>query len=173
MNNLAFVTNQIISDTASDKLQKLDTEIIKKWHFGLMNGIRDDAGSYSTHMRIIPDTKITLTAPEDIPEEMEYWTNKYAEVRSITDISYAHEHFELIHPFGDGNGRVGRLIMTHQFIQLGLLPPLIDASNKAFYYVALEKAQTSGDILPLVYFLIRGVEWMKEKLGVDEKRLKQ
>lgn len=166
MNNLAFLTKQILIDTQEKKIERLNSDIIKQWHFGLMNGIRDDAGKYSTKMRIIPDTKITLTAPEDIPEEVEYWVGKYSDVRSIYDIAYAHEHFELIHPFGDGNGRVGRLIMAHQFLKLGLLPPMIDGHNKALYYAALEKAQVEGNIIPLVYFLTEAVERMKEQLHV-------
>ena len=168
MNNLAFLTKQILIDTQEKKIENLNSEIIKKWHFGLMNGIRDDAGKYSTKMRIIPDTKITLTVPEDIPEEVEYWIGKYSDVRNIYDIAYAHEHFELIHPFGDGNGRVGRLIMAHQFLKLGFLPPMIDGHNKAFYYAALEKAQVDGNIIPLVYFLTEAVERMKEKLHIKQ-----
>ena len=168
MNNLAFLTKQILIDTQEKKVDSLSSDIIKKWHFGLMNGIRDDAGKYSTKMRIIPDTKITLTAPEDIPEEVEYWVKKYSDVKSIYDIAYAHEHFELIHPFGDGNGRVGRLIMAHQFLKLGLLPPMIDGQNKALYYATLEKAQVEGNIIPLVYFLTEAVERMKEQLHIEQ-----
>ena len=166
MNNLAFLTKQILMDTQEERITSLDSKLIKKWHFGLMSGIRDDAGRYSTKMRIIPDTKITLTRPEDIPEEVEYWVSKYAEVKSIYDIAHAHEHFELIHPFGDGNGRVGRLIMVHQFLTLGLLPPMIDGHNKALYYATLEKAQIEGNIIPLVYFLTEAVERMKGQLGI-------
>ncbi len=168
MNNLAFLTKQILIDTQEKKIERLNSDIIKQWHFGLMNGIRDDAGKYSTKMRIIPDTKITLTAPEDIAEEIEYWVGKYSDVKSIYDIAYAHEHFELIHPFGDGNGRVGRLIMAHQFLKLGLLPPMIDGYNKALYYAALEKAQVEGNIIPLVYFLTEAVERMKEQLHIKQ-----
>ena len=168
MSNLAFLTKQILVDTKEERITSLDSELIKKWHFGLMTGIRDDAGRYSTKMRIIPDTKITLTRPEDIPEEVEYWVGKYSEVKSIYDIAYGHEHFELIHPFGDGNGRIGRLIMAHQFLKLGLLPPMIDGHNKALYYATLEKAQVDGNIIPLVYFLTEAVERMKEQLGIEQ-----
>lgn len=166
MNNLAFLTKQILVDTKEGRITSIESDLIKKWHFGLMAGIRDDAGRYSTKMHIIPDTKITLTQPEDIPEEVEYWVGKYAEVKSIYDIAHAHEHFELIHPFGDGNGRVGRLIMAHQFLKLGLLPPMIDGHNKALYYATLEKAQIDGNIIPLVYFLTEAVERMKAQLGI-------
>ena len=167
MNNLAFLTKQILIDTQEKRIGYIDSTIIKKWHFGLMNGIRDDAGQYSAKMRIIPDTKITLTAAEDIPEEIEYWVSKYKEVNTIYDIAHAHEHFELIHPFGDGNGRVGRLIMAHQFVKNDIIPPLIDSHNKALYYTTLEQAQTEGNIIPLVYFLTEAVERMKEKLGYE------
>ncbi len=168
MNNLAFLTKQILIDTQEKRIEFMDSDIIKKWHLGLMTGIRDDAGRYSTKIRIIPDTRITLTAPEDISEEVEYWVSKYKEVKTIYDIAHAHEHFELIHPFGDGNGRVGRLIMAHQFIKNGMLPPMIDGHNKALYYATLEQAQTEGNIIPLVYFLTEAIERMKEQLGIEK-----
>ena len=168
MNNLAFLTKQILIDTQEERIEFMDSGIIKKWHLGLMTGIRDDAGRYSARVRIIPDTRITLTAPEDIPEEVEYWVSKYREVKTIYDIAHAHEHFELIHPFGDGNGRVGRLIMAHQFIKNGMLPPMIDGHNKALYYTTLEQAQTEGNIIPLVYFLTEAIERMKGQLGIEE-----
>ena len=167
MSNLAFLTNQMMTDTIEGYIETIDSRLIKKWHFGLMSGIRSDAGHYSTKMRIIPDTHIALTLPEDIPEEIEYWVSRYTDVNTIFDIASAHEHFELIHPFGDGNGRIGRLIMAQQFISNGMLPPLIDGQNKALYYITLEEAQTKGNILPLVYFLIEAVDRMKEKLGIE------
>jgi Fic family protein len=166
MNNLAVLTKQILIDAQEDKIQSIDSETIKRWHNILMLGIRDDAGVYSTKIRIIPDLKITLTAPEDIPDEMEYWVKKYNNVKTIEEIAHAHEHFELIHPFGDGNGRIGRLILASQFIKNGMLPPLIDRYNKALYYVALEQAQVTGNIVPLVYFFCDAIERMKEKLGI-------
>lgn len=168
MNNLAFLTKQILIDTQEKRIEFMDSDIIKKWHLGLMTGIRDDAGRYSIKMRIIPDTRITLAAPEDIPEEVEYWVSKYKEVKTIYDIAHAHEHFELIHPFGDGNGRVGRLIMAHQFIKNGMLPPMIDGHNKALYYATLEQAQTEGNVIPLVYFLTEAIERMKWQLGIGK-----
>lgn len=169
MNNLAFLTKQVLLDTKERRITTVDSDTIKKWHFGLMTGIRDDAGQYSTKIRIIPDTKITLTAPEDIPEEVEYWVGKYKDVKTIYDIAHAHEHFELIHPFGDGNGRVGRLIMAHQFMNNSMLPPMIDGHNKALYYATLEQAQTEGNIIPLVYFLTEAIERMKNQLGIQCK----
>lgn len=166
MNNLAVLTKQILIDAQENKIQSIESETIKRWHNILMLGIRDDAGMYSRKIRIIPDLKITLTAPEDIAEEIEYWVKKYKNVQSIEEIAHAHEHFELIHPFGDGNGRIGRLIVASQFIKNGMLPPLIDRHNKALYYVTLEQAQVTGNIIPLVYFFCDAVQRMKEKVGI-------
>jgi len=169
MNNLAFLTKQILVDTLENRIDTIGAELIRKWHFGLMVGIREDAGSYSTKMRIIPNTNITLTAPEDIPQEVEYWVKKSQNIATLYDIAHAHEHFELIHPFGDGNGRVGRLIMAHQCIKNNILPPLIDRHNKALYYETLHIAQKEGNIIPLVYFLCEAIERMKEKLGIANR----
>ena len=164
MNNLAFLTKQVIEQTIEGKIEKITSDLIKKWHFGLFLGIREDAGEYSKHIRKIKNSDLTLTHPEDIEEEMEYWVKLYENVSNIYDIAKAHEHFELIHPFGDGNGRVGRLIMTHQFVKLNLLPPLINSQNKSFYYMTLEKAQKEGDILPLSYFLANAIEEMRKRV---------
>ena len=170
MNNLAFLTRQILRQTLGGRIVAINSALIRQWHYGIMNGIREDAGEYSTKMRVIGNTSVTLTAPEDISEEMEYWVKKYQEVSTIEAIARAHEHFELIHPFGDGNGRAGRLIMTHHFVRMGLVPPLIDAANKGLYYTTLETAQTQGDPIPLLYFLVEAVERMKREVGVASEK---
>ena len=58
--------------------------------------------------------------------------------------------------------------MSHQFLKLGLLPPMIDGHNKALYYATFEKAQVFVNIIPLVYFLTEAVERMKEQLGIEQ-----
>ena len=162
-NNLYNLTKIIITDTIKENIN-LSIETIKNWHLSLFLGIREDAGKFSTKIRKIKDTNLTLTHPEDIEEELNYWIKSYKDISNIYDIAKAHEHFELIHPFGDGNGRIGRLIIAHQAIKLKLLPPLINKQNKALYYASLYKAQTSGNILPLAWFLCKAVEEMENNL---------
>ncbi|NOQ93900.1 MAG: hypothetical protein GQ547_04600 [Methylophaga sp.] len=140
-------------DAISEDSFVIDSRQIRDWHYNLMQGIRRDAGQYSTNIRIIPDAEVATTEPEDIEAEIEYWVSKYRGMKSVMDIAKAHAHFESIHPFGDGNGRVGRLIMTAQYLQAGLMPPEINGYNKALYYATLEHAQISGNINPLAVFL--------------------
>lgn len=162
-NNLYNLTKIVISDTIKGNI-KLSVEIIKNWHLSLFLGIREDAGKFSTKIRKIKDTNLTLTHPSDIEEELKYWIKSYKNISNIYDIAKAHEHFELIHPFGDGNGRIGRLIIAHQAIKLKLLPPFINKTNKALYYATLFKAQTNGNILPLSWFLCKAIEDMEKSI---------
>lgn len=166
-------------DAISEDSFDIDSRQIRDWHYNLMQGIRRDAGQYSKNLRIIPDAEVATTAPEDIEAEIEYWVSKYRGIALVIDIAKAHAHFESIHPFGDGNGRIGRLIMTAQYLQAGLMPPEINGYNKAMYYATLEHAQISGNIKPLAIFLceqsknlgeyhknkISGVQFFKKKWG--------
>ena len=159
-NNLYNLTKIVITDTIKSKI-KLNIETLKSWHLSLFLGIREDAGKFSTKVRKIKDTTLLLTDPEDIEEELNYWIKTYQNISNIYDIAKSHEHFELIHPFGDGNGRIGRLIIAHQCIKLNILPPFINKTNKALYYAALYKAQISGNVLPLTWFLCKAIEDMQ------------
>jgi len=162
--NLAVLNDKIIYDTLKGEIDKISCKDIKNWHFMLMGGIRSDAGEYSTKYRIIPGSEeLALTDPRDVPEELERWTNKYQYIRTLKDIAEAHAHFESIHPFGDGNGRIGRLLMSIHAIQAGFIPPLIDKNNKALYYVVLKHAQVDGEHSYLSYFIAQSILAMHRK----------
>lgn len=125
-------------------------------HLRLMQGIRDDAGIYSTHERRILGSPIALTHPKDIPEEMgnlmKSWKRSRS-VRKVSGIADFHAQFELIHPFGDGNGRIGRLLMVMQCLEVDLPPVVIENSRKAEYYDVLEYAQRKS-AGPFIAFLV-------------------
>lgn len=163
--NLSALSNKIIKDAMKQEVFPITTDKIKNWHFNLMSGIRVDAGDYSTKIRIIPGSEnLHLTDPRDIPEEMEHWCNKYRRFSSLQDIAQAHAHFEAIHPFGDGNGRLGRIIMSSQCIHIGLIPPLINKKNKALYLVFLKHAQINSEYGHLTYFLAKSILDMQYKV---------
>ena len=148
-----------------DILQKkyhgpITEEFIKMMHQHLMQGIREDAGEYSKFPRAIRGLDIALTHPEDIPEEMQNLIRdlgKKSVRRSIKEIGDFHVQFELIHPFGDGNGRIGRLIMAIQCLEIGYPPIVIENKRKMEYYEVLEYAQKKSDG-PFIRFLVDEME---------------
>ncbi len=135
----------------------MNEALIKEFHKILMTGIRYDAGEYSKLQRGIRGLDIALTHPEDIPEEMKRLFRtarsnklKRSPIESIADF---HSSFELIHPFGDGNGRVGRLLMIMQCLSHDLPPIIIESKRKAEYYEVLEYSQKKSN-QPLIAFLV-------------------
>lgn len=123
---------------------------IKDWHKILMRGLIDNAGELSTKQRVLPNVNTQLTHPDDIQEELENWVKAHNNLKYLNDIAKSHYHFEIIHPFSDGNGRIGRLIMLAQCLKIGIKPPLINNNNKALYYILLEYAKINPT--PLAYF---------------------
>ena len=134
--------------------QPLSESLIKTLHRAVLQGISPAAGRYSRHHRAIRGVTLALTHPKDIPEEMASLVRGWRRHRRVTlrDIARFHAAFELIHPFGDGNGRVGRLLMAIQCLQQNLPPIVVENARKAEYYDVLEYAQRTSDG-PFVAFL--------------------
>jgi Fic family protein len=63
----------------------------------------------------------------------------------LTDILDFHAKFERIHPFQDGNGRVGRILIFRECLRNNVIPFIFDADNKIAYRTALNTAQKTGD----------------------------
>ncbi len=126
-------------------------ENIKSLHSDFMRGIRKDAGFYSDKIRVMGRLQgLDTTLPEDIPEEMNRWVYKCGASSSIEEIAKAHAYFIAIHPFGDGNGRIGRALVMAQCLNARLIPPLFDGENRAMYYAAMEHAMVHGRHKPLI-----------------------
>ena len=142
--NHAFTLNRIFDGDYSGPITE---KTIKELHRMVLQGISADAGRYSKHHRAIRGVRLRLPAPEDIQEEMDHLLKRINKPRGhiIGHIARMHAAFEAIHPFGDGNGRVGRLIMAIQLINAGYPPPVIENERKADYYDALEAAQQRSD----------------------------
>lgn len=128
--------------------------LIQKLHLGLLQGIRPDAGHYSKHPRALRGVDLALTHPQDIPEEMRGLIRRWRRHKKMTlrEIGIFHVQFELIHPFGDGNGRVGRLVLAIQCLQKDFPPIVIENERKAEYYDVLEYAQRKSEG-PFLVFL--------------------
>lgn len=154
--NHAAVLRRIL---AGEWNQHVSEKLICEIHLQLMQGIRKDAGEYSKLHRAIRGVDLVLTHPQDIPEEMAGLVSRWSQhkKRTVKEIAVFHAEFEAIHPFGDGNGRVGRLIMALQCLQNGFPPIVVENSRKAEYYEVLEYAQTREEG-PLIAFLADELE---------------
>ncbi len=97
------------------------------------------AGKYKT----LPNTVggIETCKPQDVSKEMKKLLNWYNSIKKVTfeDIVEFHYQFETIHPFQDGNGRIGRLIMFKECLKNDIVPFYIDDNYKAQYYNGLRQ----------------------------------
>ena len=129
----------IIEETNS----KITESYIKHLHFLLKSGTSDQrkrwfkVGDYKKLPNEVGGND--TTPPENVHKEMKALLKEYnAKKRPILeDIIDFHQRFEAIHPFQDGNGRVGRLIMFRECLRLGLVPFIITDELKMFYYNGL------------------------------------
>lgn len=141
------------------KKEKIDENFVLKLHSILMNGIQSDAGLYRRHgVRILGVNLATanyLSIPKLVSEIMSQAAKTTRDIIFLSaDI---HRRFEQVHPFSDGNGRVGRLLMTAMLLKENLAPAIIHQQQKRLYYTYLYKAQTKKDNSQLENFLCDAV----------------
>jgi Fic family protein len=123
--------------------KKLSESYIKHLHLLLKAGTSDAAkgwfniGEYKKLPNEVGGMDTAL--PEQVADEMKALLKEYNAKKSITfeDILDFHHRFESIHPFQDGNGRVGRLIMFRECLRHGIVPFIITDDLKMFYYNGL------------------------------------
>ena len=129
-----------VIDVAEDELTE---EIIKELHRILKQGTADASlswfavGDYKKRANVVGGRE--TAKPKDVPARMKALLSSYPAVDVITvdDIIAFHHDFESIHPFQDGNGRVGRLIALKECLHYGIVPFIIEDAKKAFYYRGL------------------------------------
>jgi Fic family protein len=143
-----FVAFDRMLDTCREPLSN---EIVKGFHRILKTGTSDAAkewfgvGEWKKLPNEVGGTETTL--PVDVEREMRRLNEWYGSLPEITfdDIVEYHYRFEKTHPFQDGNGRVGRLVMFRECLRAGIIPFIIDNDHKQFYYRGLrEFAHTRG-----------------------------
>lgn len=83
---------------------------------------------------------IDTSAPEDVEKDIGNLLLEYKKIKNVTieDIIDFHYKFELIHPFGDGNGRVGRMIMFRECLRNNIMPFIVLDNDKSFYMRGLK-----------------------------------
>lgn len=139
--------------------EAIDENVVLKLHGILMNSIRPDAGYYRRHAVRITGVHLPtanyLKVPVLMSELIGKSTGKNSDVVAASAV--VHSRFEQIHPFSDGNGRVGRLLMNAMLLKANFAPAIIKQQQKQLYYTYLYKAQTAGDHSQLENFLCDAV----------------
>lgn len=131
------------------KVLTQNTYDTRRWQLG------ERPGEYKLHDYVTGKLDIGA-APEDVAEEMNELLSELTEIQNrdaLTAGAYFHAKFENIHPFADGNGRVGRLAMNYFLIGHNHPPIIIHEEDRKDYYTALEAWDASQDLDPLRNFL--------------------
>lgn len=126
--------------------QPLTEEMIKEFHRILKTSTTDErnpyfnVGEYKQKPNVIGEMTET-TAPQNVKRDMQNLLKEYngLEKIKVEDIIDFHCKFESIHPFQDGNGRVGRIIMFKECLKNDIMPFIILDRDKAYYYRGLKE----------------------------------
>jgi Fic family protein len=130
-----------------DEKKLIHEALILKLHSILMNAVRTDAGLYRNHAVRIMGAHVPTANHQKIPALMKELARDIAREKTdpIAHIAEIHSRFESIHPFSDGNGRVGRLLMHAMALRANLAPAVILQEQRRIYIAYLQKAQLKDD----------------------------
>jgi len=146
-----FVAFDYMLDTIG---QPLSNKIIKEFHRIIKTNTADSQKQWFVvggWKKLANEVGSKSTAkPDEVDKEMRKLSQWYSSQQTVTldTLAKYHHRFESIHPFQDGNGRVGRLVLFRECLRNNILPFVIDDNHKLYYYRGLsEFAYTPGFLI--------------------------
>ncbi len=162
----------------------LSITVIKDIHEKLTDRLQYDKGKFKVNENYIEGAEFSTSPPQKVPELMNQLVGnlnyKIDIARSDEDVIKAilesHITFEKIHPFSDGNGRTGRMVMNYSLLENGLPPLIINKENKGLYNQILHEAQiksfpSENDIE--VFYKFTAPFLLKEKKRIESFNYKE
>ena len=143
--------------------ENFDERFIKKLNETINRDIKDTEG-YRTVQVFIQGSEYIPPEPEKVPNLMMYYIYNYNhdEQDIFNKIARYHIEFEKIHPFEDGNGRAGRLLINYELLKNNLSPVVISKDDRVKYFEFIRKNDSSGL-----------AEWFKELSNAEEQRMQK
>ena len=151
--------------------KELNEDIIKEYHKMLKQGVFEDIangnviGDYKKRPNVVGKDNMKTSQPNEVNNKMKELLNWYTNIKDINVgvIANFHEKYEKIHPFQDGNGRTGRIIIFKECLKNNVFPIIIQDKNKKEYYKGLEDAH-NGNLESLINYFRSEQNWYKEWL---------
>ncbi len=135
--------------------ESLSTNLIKQFHYELKSGVFEDRangyaiGDYKKRPNMIG--MYPTVRPENVDQEMSFLMDWYHQQEvDISILAEFHARYESIHPFQDGNGRTGRLLLFRECLKKEIIPIVIEDANRNEYIDALKVYREEKDIIKLI-----------------------
>ena len=129
--------------------EELSEDLVKKFHYELKSGVFEDKangynrGEYKERPNIAGTMQTSM--PYDVPGDMKELLNWYKNAdKHLDTLALLHTRYEKIHPFQDGNGRTGRLILYREALKHDIIPPIIHDANRMEYIEGIREYAEKG-----------------------------
>ena len=159
------------------KEEPLSIRLIREFHALILNDDKDNRGRFKQENNTILGAKFQTTPFYKVEEKLQELIDNFNESDKnlIEKVAKFHNDFEMVHPFNDGNGRTGRLLMNLELMKNGYPITIIKNEDRDDYYQALEIASIDKNYIPLTEFIKRSIEntfWIYYKHFNEETKEK-